>query len=133
MLIVYERSEEMAIELDLTGASHALPLRRLESASLHVRLLDLGPPSAASQDRRHSILADSGTLVRIERIGQSGLSVTSTRPTPPASPGTVCSGVDGAVACTPSPVADGYFCGVNDVEQLLWLFPEVTITLTFTG
>lgn len=38
----------------------------------------------------------------------------------------------GCVHALPS-VADGYFCGVNDVEQLLWVFPEVTVTLTFTG
>jgi hypothetical protein len=35
-LIVREGSEETAVELDLTGANHALPLKRLESASLHV-------------------------------------------------------------------------------------------------
>jgi hypothetical protein len=34
--IVREGSEETAVELDLTGANHALPLRRLENASLHV-------------------------------------------------------------------------------------------------
>jgi hypothetical protein len=26
-----------------------------------------------------------------------------------------------------------YFCGVNDVVQVLLLFPEVTVTSTFTG
>ena len=30
------------------------------------------------------------------------------------------------------PFANGYFCGVNDVEQLPWLRPEVTVTFTFT-
>jgi hypothetical protein len=30
------------------------------------------------------------------------------------------------------PFTNGYFRGVNDVEQLPWLRPEVTVTLTFT-
>ena len=29
-------------------------------------------------------------------------------------------------------IAAGYLCGVYDVEQLLWLRPEVTVTVTFT-
>jgi len=29
-------------------------------------------------------------------------------------------------------MAAGYRCGVYDVEQLLWLRPEVTVTVTFT-